>query len=152
MNNNYFYRSSGNFGQTIIGILLLVGFFIGLFWLARGIFSILTWAAPFVILLAVIVNYKVVTGYVEWLWTILKKDTLMGVVYALLSFFGFPILAAYLLFKAFAVRKLDRIVQDQGSPFFNPSRTEDADFEIIEDDTLDLKEELKTYEELFDKD
>jgi hypothetical protein len=154
MNNNFFYRSSGSIGQTLMGIVLLVGFFIGLFWLARGIFSILTWAAPFMLILALIINYKVVTGYGEWLWAMLKKDTVMGIVYALLSFFGFPVLAAYLLFKALAVKKIARMSQGTESPFFTPSDTEDADYEILEEDSLDLKdpEEFKPYEELFDKD
>jgi Zn-dependent protease with chaperone function len=152
MSNFQFYRSSGGIGQILISALVMVGIFIGLFWIARGLFTILTYAAPLLLIAALIINYKVVTGYVQWLWTTLNRDPLMGLIYTVLSFIGFPILSAYLLFKALAVNRIGTIEQELKQNIGNGERVVDAEYEILEDEPLEMNrpDDMRRYEELFD--
>ena len=144
------FQSTGNF---LIGGAILVFFFIALFWLARGVFNILSWLAPIMIVAALVINYKVVTGYISWLFDMLKKDLLRGLIYSVLSVIGFPIVSAFLLFKALAVKKLDSIEQEMTVQF---PRTEEAEFEIVEEEETVLElpplEKENRYEELFKED
>lgn len=155
MSRFQFYRSSGNISQLIVGGLVLIALFIGMFWVARSIFTILSYIAPFMLIAAAIINYRVVTGYGLWLWNTLKRDPIMGVVYTALSFFGFPILSAYLLFKAFAVKRVEKITKQHQQSFqgmYTGDSTEDAEFEILEERPLELnpEEDLRRYERIFD--
>lgn len=152
MSNFHFYRSSGGIGQILISALVMVGFFIALFWIARGLFTILTYAAPFLLIGALIINYKVVTGYAKWLWTTLNRDPLMGLIYAVLSFIGFPILSAYLLFKAIAVNRIGTFQDEVNQSIGHGERTVDAEYEILEDEPLEMNrpDDVRRYEELFD--
>ena len=45
---------------AIIGLIIL-------FWLAKGVFYILNIAAPFLLIITMIMNYKVVLGFGSWL-------------------------------------------------------------------------------------
>ncbi|MDX1685745.1 MAG: hypothetical protein R3275_10955 [Saprospiraceae bacterium] len=158
MSRFHFYRSSGGIGQVLLGGLILVGLFIGLFWLARGIFTILAYLAPFLIIAALLINYKVVTGYLKWLWSTLLRDPLMGIIYIVLSFFGFPIVSAYLLFKALAGRRIERIKKDQQYyqeyRSYNSPDTIEAEYEVLEEDGDGEreKEDIERYEKLFNSD
>lgn len=156
MSRFQFYRSSGNIGQVLIGGLILIGLFLGLFWMARGIFNLLSFVAPFLLIAALLVNYRVVTGYGKWLWETLNRDIFMGIVYIALSFFGFPILSAYLLIKAIASNSIKKAM-DQGGfqggqrGYFQPQDTVEPEYEILEEDGLELEDqEVKKYEKLFD--
>ena len=154
MENNNFYRSKANTGQVILGAVILIGLFIALFWIARGIFSILSFLGPFLLIAALIINYRVVLGYGKWLVDMVKKDFFMGILYTVLSVVGFPIVSAYLLFKAYTLKKIGALT-DQIHPGTVQGTAVDAEFEILEeDDPLELKtkEELKRYEELFNED
>ena len=140
----------------LIGGLILVGLFIGLFWIAQGIFTILSYAAPVLFIIALIVNYRVVTGYGEWLWNTLKREPLMGIIYTALSFFGFPILAAYLLFKAITINRIEKMREEQSyrRPYggMRLNETIEAEYEVLDEDEQDSvrREDLDDYERLFD--
>ena len=151
MTNFNFYRSNGNFGQFIIGSLFLIALFLGLFWIARGVFTLLSYAAPVLLIAALIINYKVVTGYARWLLDVLRENVILGLIYTFLSVIGFPILSAYLLFKALAVKKLDTIEEEMKRQ--SGDYTEEAEFEILDDEPLDLNTEEKPdrYKRLFDQ-
>lgn len=151
MTNSKFYRSNGNFGQFIIGSLFLIALFLGLFWIARGVFTLLSYAAPVLLIAALIINYKVVTGYARWLLDVLRDNVILGLIYSFLSVIGFPILSAYLLFKALAVKKLDTIEEEMKRQSGN--YTEEAEFEILDEEPLDLNTEEKPdrYKKLFDQ-
>ena len=50
--------------KVIVGAILGL---IALFWLAKGVFFILNIIAPFLLIITLILNYKVVLGYGTWL-------------------------------------------------------------------------------------
>ena len=91
--------------NPLVGIFILL-FIAMMIWMAvtavRGIFMILSWLALPLFILALIMNYSVVTDYGKWLWKMLKEDTVKGLLYTGLSIVGYPVVSAYLAFKAFA--------------------------------------------------
>lgn len=94
-------RSSGpNAGQALVAILFLVGIFMGLFFVARGIFTLLTWLTPIMLLLTVILDYRVIIGYFKWLWRLLNEELLLGLGAVVLTVIGYPVVAGYLLLRA----------------------------------------------------
>jgi hypothetical protein len=103
-------------GQALIAVLLLVGMFMAFFFIARSIFTILTWLTPFMVLLTVILDYRVIVGYFKWVWRLLNEQLLMGLGAVALTVFGYPVVAGYLLLRAWmsSQRKKDR-VQEQDS-------------------------------------
>lgn len=118
-------------GLSLVITLLVVGLilFIGLR-IAKGIFSILSWLAPILLLIALVVNYKVVVNYGKWLWRLLKNRTLYGIVASILTIILFPIVAAWLCFRAILGRRIQKAMGNNK----RPARPLDdyADYEVID--------------------
>jgi len=112
--------------NTVFGLVIAVFALIGLFWIARSIFRILIWAAPVLLILTLIINYRVVTRYLEQVWNLLKNHTIIGVGAVVLTILGFPIVVAYLFFKAWMSRKY--LTEEIGPKF--------TDYQEIEDDEM----------------
>ncbi len=90
----------------IFGFVFLVMILIGLFFLARGIFTLLSYAAPVLIVGALIINYKTVVNYLKFMLSLLKRNLLTGIIAIILSVIGFPILSGVLFGKAILDRKV----------------------------------------------
>ncbi len=97
--------------SSIFSILTMVLVFVGLFFLAKGIFNILAWLAPILLIITAVIDYKVILNYGKWLLNLLRKDALMGIGGILLTVFGFPIIAGFLFGKALLYRKVKKINQ-----------------------------------------
>ncbi len=150
-------RFEFNTQNTIVAIVFLAVTFFALFWIARGIFTILTYVAPILLLATLFINYKIVVNYGKWLWKQLQNNPIMGVIAILLTIIGFPVVSFLLFGKALLERKVKQVeeevrVEREGSF---------ADYEIIEEETLELpqipteKVEVRQkptddYERLFD--
>ena len=142
--------------NSITSILFLVFAFVALYWLATGIFKILTVAAPFLLIATLIIDYTVVLNYGKWLWNLLQKNPLMGIGGILLTFFGFPIIAGFLLGKALLYRKVGKIKDELDIK----QNGEFADYEEVDDGPqirMELPEIKKTkppkddqYDQFFD--
>ena len=96
----------------IFSILLFVLFFVALFFLARVVFEILSYAAPVMLIAALIIDYKVVTGYLQWIGGLFRRNVLYGIGATLLSILGFPVVSAFLLGKALFKRKVKQVRND----------------------------------------
>jgi len=154
----------------LTGIIVAVVFFIALFWLLKGVFNLLWWASPLLIVVALFLNYKVVLNYGKMLINLMKKNPVMGVIAVVLSFVCFPVVAAFLAGKAWLYRKIDTMKADfgQGEDTQQGRQEEYAEYEEIETipsgatelpDLKELereieieKEELTEYDDLFDED
>ena len=125
------YKSSP-FGG-VIALLLFAGLIFLLFYMVKGVFSILSFLAPILFILALVFNRHVVFDYGKMLWHKLKTDTPKGLLYTLLSIVGFPVVSAFLFFKAFITQKVKKM-----------SKTEEEydDYEEVveEEDFLELPE------------
>jgi hypothetical protein len=131
------YKKTDNspFG-TIIGLLLMALIFVGLFMLAGFIFRILAYLAPALIILALILDYKVVLNYGKWLINTVKRNPVLGIAAIVLTVIGFPLVSAFLAGKAFLTRsaKKGRRQQEGETP------GEYIDFEEVEEEPLELPE------------
>ena len=120
--------------RSIVGVLIGIGFLVLLFILLRGIFSILYWLAPILIIGALLVNYRTVVNYVRWLWNLLNRNVIMGLVAVLLSVLGYPVVFGYLFARSFLDRKVRQL--NKG---IEPSE-QYAEYEDVTDEGLELKQ------------
>ena len=97
-------RSNGIFGFVFLILLL-----IGLFFIAKTIFTILFWLSPFLILGALVVNYKTVLNYLKFILSLLQRSPLAGIIAIVLSIIGFPVISGVLFGKAILDRKVRRL-------------------------------------------
>lgn len=93
----------------IIGFAFMVLIFVGLFFIAKGVFTVLAWIAPVLIILSLLINYRTVLNYLKFMLGLLQRNPLSGIIGILLSFFGFPILAGVLFGKSILDRKVKKL-------------------------------------------
>ncbi|MDZ4746920.1 MAG: hypothetical protein SH808_00415 [Saprospiraceae bacterium] len=93
----------------IIGFAFMVLLFLGLFFIAKGVFTVLAWIAPVLIILALLINYRTVLNYLKFMLALLQRNPVGGIIGILLSFFGFPILAGVLFGKSILDRKVKKL-------------------------------------------
>jgi hypothetical protein len=109
----YYQTGGGNnpFG-SILSFVFMVLFFVGLFYLANFIFKILWWVAPALLIVTLILDYKVITGYLKWLGSSFKRNWVFGILLGILTVLGFPLVTAFLFFKALFRKKVKK-AQDE---------------------------------------
>ena len=143
----------------IIGFVFLVLLFVGLFFLAKGIFTLLAWISPVLIVGALLINYRTIINYFRFILSLLQRNILTGIVAIILSVIGFPILSGVLFGKAILDRKVKKFVQAHKAR----EQAEFVDYEEVipqkKETTLDLppleketpapKAKDNRYEELF---
>ncbi|MEM9922104.1 MAG: hypothetical protein AAF990_28630 [Bacteroidota bacterium] len=105
---NQYKKIDVNPFNSITSILFLVLVLVGLYFIAKGVFTILSWLAPVLLILALVLNYRVVLNYGKWLINLLQKNILMGLGAILLTVVGFPVIAGFLAVKAYLYRKVDQ--------------------------------------------
>jgi hypothetical protein len=99
--------------ETIVGLVIMVALVWAAIFVFKGIFKILSFAAPIMFIAALIINYKVVLSYGKLLITLLQKNTIMGIIAILLTFFAFPIVSALLLGLAVMNKKADSFMEKE---------------------------------------
>ena len=127
-----------NIGCLIFGGLLLIG----VFYLLRGLYIMLWWAAPALFVLALIINWKVVASTGKWLLALLQRNPLMGLVTGVLAIYFFPLLTLFWFFGAIGSKRIEKMQrefgQQWGGAFGQPqnnnreAETEFTEFEEIE--------------------
>jgi thiol:disulfide interchange protein len=120
--------------RTIMGFVMAVAFFIFLFFMMKGIFTVLAWAAPFLLVGAVLINYRTIINFGKWLYHLIVKNPIMGVVAVVLCVFGFPVVAGFLFGKSLFDRKVRLLIEAQ-----NPQE-EFTEYEELSNERLELKE------------
>ncbi len=128
--------------NSITSILIGVLIFVALYWIASSIFKILSVAAPFLLVAALIINHNVVLNYGKWLFSLLKKNPLMGIGAVLLSIFGFPIISGFLLVKALLYRRVNKMKKE----YENKTYGEYTEYEEIKDEP-EIRLELPNFEQ-----
>ena len=145
-------RSGGIFGFVFLVLIL-----VGLFFLARGIFTLLSYAAPVLIVGALIINYRTVVGFFRWLFGLFKRSILTGIIAVVLTIIGYPVVSGILFGKAILDRKVRKLqqaqqVQRQGEfvdyeEVIKPGREKPLDLPPIEKPTPTPKD--NPYKDLF---
>jgi hypothetical protein len=141
-------RQTGGFGGIgclIVGGLLLIGMFYSLNWL----YWKLWYAAPVFMVLALVINYKVVTASLTRYWEALVRNPISGLVSIAIAVALLPIITIGWFLGALTMNKFQKMQQEFGQQWgfgsFDPQKmaassgTEFAEFEELE--TKKLKKE-----------
>ena len=161
-------KSSPNPLNYIGGAIMMVAFFVILFYILRGLFWLMWYASPIFIIVALVVNYKVVVNFLKTLFNWTRQKPVVGIVAIILSIVGFPAVSLYLMGKALLLQKLDKFtkgMQEQAEAAkgefieYEEVKTEQKRRPLIPE-SLDLPEieeaeieEVKgEYDEFFDED
>ena len=152
-------RNSFNFKlDGLTGIVFLILFLVGVYMLIQGIHTLLYYASPFLLIAALIFDYKSVLNYGKWILKMLQNNILFGIGIILLNMFAFPFVCAFLFAKSLFKKKIRDINKDM--------ETETADqfieYEEVKTERLELpplkeerqepqkRSETEDYEQLFD--
>ena len=130
-----FQTSNNNPFSSIIGVVLGILFLLGLFFVARFIFTILYYLSPVMLIAALIIDYKTVTGYGKWLVDKVKTNPLLGIGGILLTILAFPLVSLLLLGKALFKKKVREVEQEVE----RQREGEYVDFEELNSEPMDLK-------------
>ena len=140
-----------------LGIIFLVAIFVGIFFILQGVFFVLKWVAPALLVAAFIIDRTVVINYVKWLGKLVRSNPLMGIGAILLSLLGYMVVCPYLFAKALFKKKIKEVTQN----FENKQQGEFVDYEEIsskpkKEETLELprfekmeRKERNDYEDMF---
>lgn len=145
------FQSRGPLGG-ILGLVVLVAIVYVLFKMVSGVFSILGFLAPILLIIALILNRNVVFDYVRNIINIAKKDLPKGLIYGGLSVIGWPVVSAYLFFKAFTTSKIKKAVDNRAKQRREEEQYTQYEEVEDEDDFLELPDlnEVKTKEKIKD--
>jgi len=86
------------------------------------------------LIVALIVDYKVVTGYGKWLVKLTKDNALLGIGAILLTVLGFPLVSLFLLGKAL----LRKRVKDAREEAMQQREGEYIEYEELDSEPMDL--------------
>lgn len=126
-------------GTMIVSTLVMIGILVGLFYLVGGIMKLLTWAAPGLLIIALLFDYKTVLNHGKMLIDLVKRKPLIGIGAILLNIVLFPLVFAYLLARAYMTKKL----KDAGAEFEKRQQGEYIDYEIVEEKPLKIQQTRK---------
>ena len=153
-------RGNGGMFNTIVGIVMLFGVLLGIYYITSWIFQLLYYLSPVVLVATLVIDHKVVVNFVKWLVSLTRKNAIMGLGAIVISAVAFPVTALLLLGRAFLRRKAKQVEQN----YREVHEGELVDFEELDSkpSTLDLPELQKRtqqqqqqkndsdYEQLFD--
>ena len=131
-----FQTSNNNPFISIFGIVLGILFMLGLFYIARFIFTILFYLSPLMLIAALVLDYKTVINYGKWLVAQAKSNPLLGAGGILVTLLAFPLVTLFLLGKALFKKK----VRDVEQEVERQQAGEYVEFEELSSDTIDLKQ------------
>lgn len=126
--NTSFNSGRGGTGCLVFGILGLVA----AYFILKGLFTLLSWAAPVLFVLALIVNWRSVADTGKEFLALLERNPLAGLLTAALCVVGFPVLALYLFIKALGYNKLNNFKQQFGGERPNAPVDDFVEFEELE--------------------
>lgn len=130
----YRFDNNNNPFNSIVGIVVMVLALLALFFIARFIVRILYFIAPLILIVAAIIDYKVIVGYVKWLISLTRRNTLTGIGAIALSALFYPFVGIFLLGKALLKRRIKQAETEQ-------QRTREGEYieyEDLSDETLEL--------------
>jgi len=132
---NVFSNNNQTRISPLFAMLAFIALMVALFYLAKGVFWILSFVAPVLLIVTFFINRQVIFDYGKSLIKLTKTNPFMGIVGIILSFVAFPLVSAFLFGKAMLLRKV-------GSLRDSMREKEDQEYteyeEIEEDDPLVL--------------
>jgi len=100
----------GGLGCLIFLVLLIVGGY----YILQGLYYLLLWAAPALLVLALIINWRVFPDTIKsWLKT-LESNPLSALLYLAFAVLVFPFFSLYIFLKAIGYRKMEQLRRQFG--------------------------------------
>lgn len=132
--------------MAAVGLVLIL---FTIYFVLKGLSWVLGIIGPILLIIAFIMDPKVVTGYGSWIVNLTRKNWMYGIGAGLMTFFLFPFVCAFLFGKVMLKRKFKGMTEElekrTKGEFVeyeevdsNQSNVEDVEFEDIE--TLELEE------------
>ncbi|PSR10387.1 MAG: hypothetical protein DA408_17640 [Bacteroidetes bacterium] len=118
----------------LVGVLVAVLFFVGLFYFMQFLFKILWLVMPVVVIATAIIDHKVILGYFGWLGRMFRSNWVAGLAVTALTMIGAPVVAVFLLGKALLKKKI-KTVQDDAE---RQEQGEFVEYEEIDSEFLNL--------------
>jgi len=141
----------------IMGFIFMIAFLAVVFLVIRGLWKLLYFAAPVLIILALIINYRTVLNYLKFVFGLLHRNVLSGIMMILLSVVGFPFLSGILFGKSILDRKVRKLQEahherEQGElvdyeEVIKPEREDNLNLPPLEKQKTEAKE--NPYKDLF---
>lgn len=126
----YSYSSGKGFTEKLIGSLIFLLFIALLFYLFFQLYKFLWFASPLFLIVAFILEPKVIFSYFKNIWTQITENFFSGFMNLLVNVIGFPFVSIGLIFKAWVYKKFGRLNQQKQDNFeekYTPY--EEMDFE-----------------------
>ncbi len=138
---------SYNLGKTnpLMFLVAFVFALLAIYWLAKGVFTILTWAFPIVVIATAVINYRVLLGYGRWVIDNFKRSPIFGIVIAVLTLMAYPFVGLFLLYRAISSKSKPEQQHRSESSQGDYIKYEEVE---QEEDFLDLSEIEKSKEEI----
>lgn len=118
----------GGIGCLIFAVLIIVGGY----YLLQGLYYLLLWAAPALLVLTLIINWRVFPDTIKsWIKT-LETNPLSALLSLALVVLVFPFFSLYLLLKAIGYRKMEQVRRQFGEAESPREEEGFVDFEELE--------------------
>jgi hypothetical protein len=127
----YSYSSGKSFLERLMGSLIFFLVIAILFYLFFQLYKFLWFASPIFLIIAFILEPKVVFAYFKNIWMQITENLFSGLMNAVVNVIGFPFVSIGLIFKAWVYKKFGRLNQQMKQDHFEEKFTpyEEMDFE-----------------------
>ena len=128
-----------------LGIIIIVAIIFLIFFILQNLYKLFGVLAPVFIVLAAILDYRVIFKYGIMIYELLRHRTILGVLAVIFTILGLPFVSAALFFNAFMNFRTKR-----------RNKKKYIDYEVVKDDedVLNLddfkKVKVDNYEDLFE--
>lgn len=119
-------------GTMIMAAIVMVVVLIAVFYIVGSILKLLAYAAPVLLIIALIFDYNTVLNYGKWLIDMTKRNPLTGIGAIALSILAYPLVFTYLLARAYMTKKF----KDLKTDYETQQQGEFVDYEVIEEKPL----------------
>ena len=114
-------------GNAIIGLLSSVFFIVLAFYALKGLFWVLAYLSPVLLIATLIMDSSVVTDYLKTLWNLLKTTPFFGILCCGLSVFALPVIVFYLFGKMMLKRQTKKFQERFEARYNNTSNFQNTD-------------------------
>lgn len=126
---------------------------VGLFYLAKGLFTILYWVAPILLVITLIINHKVVLNYGKWILNQFKNQNWpVAIGASALTVLAYPFVILFLFGKTMIMKKISESFPGATESMNQQTKKEDefTDYEDITEESLELPELPKETQDKID--
>lgn len=131
------YQFGGNNNspfQGMVGIVIGILFFVGMFYFVKILFNILWFLLPVIIIATAIIDHKVILNYATWVGRLFQRNLIAGIAAAILTIIGAPVVGVFLLGRALLRKKIKDVQTDAEQR----RQGEFVEFEELESETMEL--------------